>query len=48
MSVSRPSWAYRRAGRNPRRGTFSDWRLGAPGWTLAQTIEVTIPYGSSG
>jgi hypothetical protein len=29
-------------------GTFSDWRLGASGWTLAQTIRVTIPYGSSG
>jgi hypothetical protein len=29
-------------------GTFSDWRLAASGWTLAQTINVTIPYGSSG
>lgn len=28
--------------------TFSDWRLTASGWTLAQTINVTIPYGSSG
>ena len=28
--------------------TFSDWRLGsAGGWHLAQTIQVTIPYGSS-
>jgi hypothetical protein len=29
-------------------GTFSDWRLGASGWTLEQTINVVIPYGSSG
>ena len=28
--------------------TFADWRLGAGrGWGLAQTIHVTIPYGSS-
>jgi len=31
-------------------GTFWDWRLGpgSAGWTPAQTIKVTIPYGSSG
>jgi len=31
-------------------GAFGDWRLGpaAAGWSLAQTINVTIPYGSSG
>ena len=29
-------------------GAFSDWRLTGPRWTLAQTINVTIPYGSSG
>jgi hypothetical protein len=31
-------------------GTFSDWRLasGSRAWTLAQTIHVSIPYGSSG
>ncbi len=36
-------------------GTFSDWRLapgpggsGPDGWSLAQTLHVTIPYGSSG
>jgi hypothetical protein len=29
-------------------GAFTDWRLGAAGWTPAQTIQVTIPYGSSG
>ncbi len=29
-------------------GTFAEWRLGASGWMLAQTIQVTIPYGSSG
>jgi hypothetical protein len=29
-------------------GTFSDWRLTASGWTLAQTVNVAIPYGSSG
>jgi hypothetical protein len=31
-------------------GTFSDWRLApgsAGGWHLAQTVDVTIPYGSS-
>ena len=29
-------------------GTFADWRLGAGArWRLAQTIHVTIPYGSS-
>jgi hypothetical protein len=28
-------------------GTFSDWRLGASGWSPAQTLNVTIPYGSS-
>jgi hypothetical protein len=27
--------------------TFTDWRLGAAGWTSGQTIHVTIPYGSS-
>jgi hypothetical protein len=31
-------------------GTFWDWRTGSGtgGWSLAQTIRVTIPYGSSG
>ena len=35
-------------------GTFTDWRLtlgaraGTARWSLAQTIHVTIPYGSSG
>ena len=29
-------------------GTFADYRLGASGWGLAQTLHVTIPYGSSG
>jgi len=29
-------------------GTFQDYRLGAPGWSLAQTLHVSIPYGSSG
>jgi hypothetical protein len=29
-------------------GTFSDWRLAATGWSRTQTINVTIPYGSSG
>jgi hypothetical protein len=29
-------------------GTFTDWRLAATGWGRAQTINVTIPYGSSG
>ena len=28
-------------------GTFTDWRLAATGWSRAQTINVTIPYGSS-
>ncbi len=31
--------------------TFSDWRLepgSAGGWHLAQTMQITIPYGSSG
>jgi hypothetical protein len=29
-------------------GTFTDWRLGAgASWRLTQTIQVTIPYGSS-
>jgi hypothetical protein len=28
-------------------GTFSDWRLATAGWSLAQTIHVDIPYGSS-
>jgi hypothetical protein len=29
-------------------GTFSDWRLQpGSGWTLAQTVHVEIPYGSS-
>lgn len=28
-------------------GTFTDWRLAAAGWSRAQTINVTIPYGSS-
>jgi hypothetical protein len=29
-------------------GTFTDWRLEAgSGWRLTQTIQVTIPYGSS-
>ncbi len=30
-------------------GTFRDWRLaaGATGWSLAQTVHVAIPYGSS-
>jgi len=29
-------------------GTFTDWRLEADsGWRLTQTIQVTIPYGSS-
>jgi hypothetical protein len=30
-----------------RGGTFRDWRLGPGGWSLAQTIDVQIPYGSS-
>jgi hypothetical protein len=30
-----------------RAGTFSDWRLASAGWSLAQTIHVTVPYGSS-
>ena len=29
-------------------GTFTDWRLAGSGWNQAQTIKVTIPYGSSG
>ncbi len=29
-------------------GTFWDRRLGTSGWSQAQTIKVTIPYGSSG
>jgi len=29
-------------------GTFSDWRLAGSRWSPAQTIRVTIPYGSSG
>lgn len=29
-------------------GTFSDWRLVAAGWAPAQTMQVTMPYGSSG
>jgi len=29
-------------------GTFTDWRLAPTGWSSAQTIHVTIPYGSSG
>jgi hypothetical protein len=29
-------------------GTFQDYRLSASGWGLAQTLKVTIPYGSSG
>jgi len=28
-------------------GTFTDWRLAPAGWSSAQTIKVTIPYGSS-
>jgi hypothetical protein len=28
-------------------GTFTDWRLAPAGWNSAQTIHVTIPYGSS-
>ena len=34
-----------------RSGTFWDWRLaaaGPAGWSLAQTVHVEIPYGSSG
>jgi hypothetical protein len=30
-----------------RGGTFWDWRLDPTGWSLAQTIHVDIPYGSS-
>jgi hypothetical protein len=29
-------------------GTFQDYRLGTTGWGLAQTLKVSIPYGSSG
>jgi hypothetical protein len=28
-------------------GTFRDWRLTPAGWSLAQTVHVAIPYGSS-
>jgi hypothetical protein len=28
-------------------GTFRDWRLAPAGWSLAQTVHVNIPYGSS-
>jgi hypothetical protein len=28
-------------------GTFQDYRLGATGWSLGQTLHVTIPYGTS-
>jgi hypothetical protein len=28
-------------------GTFKDWRLASAGWSLAQTVHVNIPYGSS-
>jgi hypothetical protein len=28
-------------------GTFSAWQLGSAGWSLAQTVHVNIPYGSS-
>jgi hypothetical protein len=28
-------------------GTFEDYRLGASGWSLAQKLHVTIPYGTS-
>jgi hypothetical protein len=31
----------------PRGGTFRDWRLAPAGWSLAQTVHVNIPYGSS-
>jgi hypothetical protein len=31
-----------------RRGTFADWRLTSPtAWSHAQTVHVTIPYGTS-
>jgi hypothetical protein len=26
---------------------FRDWRLGPAGWSLAQTVQVQVPYGSS-
>ena len=29
-------------------GTLTVWQLGTGGWTLAQTVRVPIPYGSSG
>jgi hypothetical protein len=28
-------------------GTFADYRLGPSAWSLAQTLKVTIPYGTS-
>jgi len=30
-----------------RGGTFTDWRLAPAGWSLAQTVQARIPYGSS-
>ena len=30
------------------RGTMTVWQLGTGGWTLAQTVRVPVPYGSSG
>jgi len=30
------------------RGTLTVWQLGTGGWTLAQTVRVPVPYGSSG
>jgi len=30
------------------RGTLTVWQLGTAGWTLAQTVRVPVPYGSSG
>jgi hypothetical protein len=34
--------------RSPRTPAFTDWQLEAgPSWRLTQTIQVTIPYGSS-
>jgi hypothetical protein len=29
-------------------GTMTVWQLGTGGWTLAQTVKVPVPYGSSG